>query len=282
MGRVTTDAAPAFRLTIGPRPDGDGPDLSPPPGSVTETVEGCTVVSHQDRLWLSVGDRAVAVIDPGEIQLYGPVDTEADLKELDDVAQFSLAAAVAGPDRMMVHGAGLARGDQAVVIVGASGRGKSTLAVSGLLAGWKLLGDDLAVVRPSSGEVQAVARPPMVDRDLAKRHDLDGEPAMDRRERIVLPADILDLDVHTLQGLIIVDHDTGGGRVERCQLDLDVFDAALAVPPARIIVQQHLSAAAALIRYPVVRLYHDVEPSTRVARAQELLDQAFDLLQPAA
>ena len=60
-----------------------------------------------------------------------------------------VARAVQHSSRWLVwHAASLARGGEAVVLVGESGAGKSTLAVELALRGWRPLADDLTLIQP--------------------------------------------------------------------------------------------------------------------------------------
>ncbi len=62
-------------------------------------------------------------------------------------------------DFLIVHAAIVARGGMAVVIPGGSGSGKSTLAAALVAGGWRLLSDELTLIRPDSGEAVPVVRP---------------------------------------------------------------------------------------------------------------------------
>ena len=62
-------------------------------------------------------------------------------------------------NRLLLHGAVLAREGRAVVIAGNSGAGKSTLAAALALNGWRLLSDELTVVSPTDGSLMSLARP---------------------------------------------------------------------------------------------------------------------------
>jgi len=57
-----------------------------------------------------------------------------------------------------LHAAGLVSSSgEGLLIVGASGSGKSTLAAGLVLSGWRYLGDDTLLLRPSDGGVEALA-----------------------------------------------------------------------------------------------------------------------------
>ena len=60
---------------------------------------------------------------------------------------------------LVVHCACMARDDKAILFPGDSGTGKSTLTAALTLSGWRLLSDELAVVRASDGALLPLARP---------------------------------------------------------------------------------------------------------------------------
>jgi hypothetical protein len=65
-------------------------------------------------------------------------------------AYHAIAAWLAGPTMQLVHGAAVALDGRGVLLVGVSGRGKSTTAMVCAQAGFSLLGDDLCIVEAGS------------------------------------------------------------------------------------------------------------------------------------
>jgi hypothetical protein len=61
-----------------------------------------------------------------------------------------------------LHATAIAVGEEAVVVLGASGFGKSSLAACFLAAGHALLTDDLLLVQPAAGGLQAYPGPPRI------------------------------------------------------------------------------------------------------------------------
>lgn len=59
---------------------------------------------------------------------------------------FALAAWLCGPDKQMLHCAGIARKGRAALLLGVGGSGKSTTAVAAVASGWSYLGDDLCIL----------------------------------------------------------------------------------------------------------------------------------------
>jgi hypothetical protein len=60
---------------------------------------------------------------------------------------------------VIVHAAALERDGRALLLPGRPGSGKSTLCAALVHRGWRLLSDELTLVRPADGEVQPLARP---------------------------------------------------------------------------------------------------------------------------
>ncbi len=60
---------------------------------------------------------------------------------------------------VVLHAGVVERGGVAVVLPAPSGSGKSTLCAALVTRGWRLLSDELAVLRPADGRLQPVARP---------------------------------------------------------------------------------------------------------------------------
>lgn len=59
---------------------------------------------------------------------------------------------------IQMHSAGLVRGKRALLLVGPSGSGKSSLALALLLRGWKCLSDEIILIDPKSGLVMPFPR----------------------------------------------------------------------------------------------------------------------------
>lgn len=60
---------------------------------------------------------------------------------------------------LVVHAAAIERGGRVAILPGAPGAGKSTLTAALVRRGWRLLSDELALIRPSDRHVVPLARP---------------------------------------------------------------------------------------------------------------------------
>jgi HprK-related kinase A len=60
---------------------------------------------------------------------------------------------------LIVHAAAIERGGRVAILPGAPGAGKSTLTAALVRRGWRLLSDELALIRPSDRHVVPLARP---------------------------------------------------------------------------------------------------------------------------
>ncbi len=60
---------------------------------------------------------------------------------------------------LLLHAATVERGGTALILTGESGSGKSTLAAALMTQGWRLLGDEFALIDPASGDAFPFPRP---------------------------------------------------------------------------------------------------------------------------
>jgi HprK-related kinase A len=60
---------------------------------------------------------------------------------------------------LVIHAACVARGDRAAILPAPPGSGKSTLCAALVNRGWRLLSDELTLIRLDTGEVMGLARP---------------------------------------------------------------------------------------------------------------------------
>jgi hypothetical protein len=167
--------------------------------------------------------------------------------------------------RLVAHGAAVARGGKAVLLLGASGSGKSTAAYLASRSGWSLLSDDLVVVRRTDGGLDAVGihRALAVPPDVAAADATSIEFDFRGRRR---PAVALDAGVFRVAAVALVTHGTGGGRVERASA-VDIARAFVGSTPAAgntDVAAEALRTAGVLATLPNFRLSL---PDTAAGRA---------------
>ena len=126
-----------------------------------------------------------------------------------------------------VHAAAACSGDEAVLFAAESGSGKSTAALALLLAGWRLLGDDLLFLREEGAELRVLAFPDEIDaspetiarfpelappdrwptlagypkRQLQAQHLRENAVALEATPRLVLVPYLADRSGHALEPL---------------------------------------------------------------------------------
>ena len=115
-------------------------------------------------------------------------------------------------DRFLVHAGAVTVDGRTVLVLGASGAGKSTVALAALEQGWPVLSDDLAILRRADDgiDVAGVPRPPTVPTDLQVALDGAARPvADDPRDRAQLPPDVLSPGFRRVDAVLVVGHGSG-------------------------------------------------------------------------
>src|SRR5207245_2287338 len=86
-------------------------------------------------------------------------------------------------DLFVLHAGAIQQDDRAVLVLGGTGTGKSTIVASAASAGWRALADDLVIVRIGSHgpEVTGIPKPLSVPDDVIDATGLSAQPlAKDR------------------------------------------------------------------------------------------------------
>ena len=176
--------------------------------------------------------------------------------------------------RLVAHGAAVGRGGSAVLLLGASGSGKSTSAYLASLSGWSLLSDDLVVVRRSGDVLDAVGihRALAVPPDVAEADAAGIELDFRGRRR---PAVTLDAGAFRVAAVALVAHGVGEGGVEPAGA-VDVARAFLGSTPAAgntDVAAEALRAAGVLATLPCFRLLLPDTGAGRVTGVARLFEQ---------
>jgi hypothetical protein len=200
-------------------------------------------------------------------------------REFRYVATIGLTHALAYRDRHLFHGGAVVCDERALLVLGGSGKGKSTLVLGALQSGWRALTDDLVAVQRREGALYAAGlpRPISVPLDVLTTEHADGLPVPDDpRARVELPASTFTSSSHPIAGVIVVAR--GDDRAARLD-PLDAHDAlrrllsacASLADPA--LMREVFAVAAGLARLPAWTLQHGSDPACRVEEARLRLDE---------
>ena len=177
--------------------------------------------------------------------------------------------------RYLIHAGAIANRSAAYLVMGDSGLGKSTLALAALRSGWKLLSDDLSLLRLSASriEVWGVPRPPSVPMEVASESRDFGVEAPDWRGRLTLSPDCLSQGWLPVGGVILSGHADGPLSQLRAITGPVVREAALRafVSISPVLLKRWLAIVDDISSLPKWKLLHGTDPDTRVAGAGRLL-----------
>jgi hypothetical protein len=272
VGDTAVDAALSAFLTIddvGPEVPNRAPDFRGPYGEHWD--DG---VTH----WFRHHWGLTAEVTPPYARIGGSVTGYRRWVMVRNSMLFVLARLVLVQGRFLLHGAAVRRDDGALLVVGPSGSGKSSLAFAAHVAGWDVCADDMVIVDPHSARpaVQGVARVPTLPADVAA--DVDGEALpQDTRDRLELTWFTLDTRAAPVDAVIVCGHHDGDGAMT----SISSATALEALVPALVLsalpqpVTRWFPIAARLARGPCFQLLHAADPATRLARAGDLLDEAW-------
>lgn len=181
---------------------------------------------------------------------------------------------------LMLHAAMIGRDDEGLLLLGASGSGKSTAAVAGLLTGWELLSDDLVVARAGPEGPDAFGIPkratvgrPVAERIAASLPELPG----DERDRLMLPEEVLTTGWRPVRALVRVSHHRFDGEVR----ELTLAEMLAELVPSFLeaerpeSLRRQLPRLSALAARPRFLLAHAADPGVRLDRAAALLDEIW-------
>lgn len=179
---------------------------------------------------------------------------------------------------LVLHGAGIRRGDMGLVAIGESGSGKSTLAYVASRAGWGVLGDDMVVIDPTGPELvlRGIPRVPSVPGEIAAAAQVVGDTVpRDTRSRMELVEHEMDHGSAPLAGVIVCAHGTAEGSVT----EIDAVTALHALVPAFVLadlpgpLRRWFPVASRLANGVCVQLGHAASAEDRLLRTEALLDE---------
>jgi hypothetical protein len=200
--------------------------------------------------------------------------------------QHVLADALAEHGRYTLHAASIRLGDDVVVALGGTGAGKSTLAYAASRCEWSVLSDDLTFVAHGIDELLAwgLPKPINIPGDLIAGGDRGLAIPDDERLRVRLPLERATArDAGHVTAVLLVEHSTGAGRVQRIDPGPSLLKSVLPsfpLAPDRRRLRELFPIAAALSRLPAWTLHHDAVPARRLDVAGTLLTEIRATLAP--
>jgi len=126
------------------------------------------IATVEQRLWRAASGRLLVRTDRGAALAYDPgtgvleVDATAPATAAQLLAGIGLPLVLHDVGVLVVHAAACARDGRAVVLCGASGRGKSSLLVALVDAGWEAISEDVCAIAVRDGLAEVWPGPPWV------------------------------------------------------------------------------------------------------------------------
>jgi hypothetical protein len=182
-------------------------------------------------------------------------------------------------ERFIVHGGAMVANDCAYLVLGESESGKSTLGLTALEAGWRLLADDGSILRPEAGGcvVTGLPRPVAAPSDLGGRVAGECRPIPgDLRGRRQLAPDHLERGWWALGGVVLVGHSRSpAGELAQAggRQTLSAVLGSFCSVTDRELLRSFFPLAAHIGRLPGWTLGLGADPSTRLAEAQASLNE---------
>jgi hypothetical protein len=264
LGRVApTDRDPVVQLHFG------GHRLAPPARDPDDCAGELRIWHDDQALEIAYGRHVGARVesDRGTLGGYAP-----DLgRVFHQVGPFMLGSLLAPHGHFVVHCGAIQRDGRAVLVLGGSGLGKSTLVLACLQDGWGVLTDDLAVLRsgPTGPLVSGIPKPLVVPGDVTA-----GAPwGSDSRARVTVPFEAWDRDSHPVGAVIVVGHGDGPTTtvepIEHPKLLGALYDSMLSRQPSNL--RRFFGLAAMLCDVETFRLRHSRVPEVRIREAAEAI-----------
>ncbi|MGD2051012.1 MAG: hypothetical protein PVI35_00930 [Acidimicrobiia bacterium] len=263
------DADPVLWVTFGTTP----PAI--PPGAPDQIHDDLEVWTRPDGLWLRQRDGVTARVVGDVAEIGGPVTNSWFVFRR--VFLWVMGHLLAARDRYLLHAAAVGREGAALLVLGASGQGKSTVCYAALDDGWRILSDDHVAIRmsPAGPEVSGIPKPPAVPGELVDGTPHPGrEMVGDPRRRFELGAEVTGRGFFPVAATVLPHHhDQPGGVVTRGEpgTALQTIVGSCAVATDRPTLARLFPLASAIGRLPVYRLGLSVDAANRVDEVVAIL-----------
>ena len=255
----------------------DQGDPTPPAGDPDDTLGVVRAWRREGVLFRSWGDVVVARADDRAVVLARTGDPATVGRAVRQLLPQALGHLLGAHDRVLLHGGAVLDASGAIVVLGPTGTGKSTLVYAARSGGRAVLSDDLVVITRHGDDLEATGIP----RSLSVATDgPEGLPADaraltdDLRQRWQFPLDGVG-GPHPMVAVIVTEHSADtSGHVEPLTAS-ELWDVVLgshfaAGEPGRL--RAAFPVLAAVSRLPGWRLGHGSDPATRLTVAAHLLD----------
>jgi hypothetical protein len=253
-----------------------GPPSPGPPDLTAETIRAWTR-QEAPRFELATAEIVLPSIDRVVVQ----ARTGSAGRAFRQALPLALGWLLSRADHWVIHGAAIAPapGDNAVLVIGPTGTGKSTTAAAAIQARWSVLADDCVVVRlgPQYAEVRGIPRPLALPPGL-NGPDARGQPIQgDLRGRWAVEVPLA-TGWHPVGSLVILAHGTEAEtHIERAA-GIDALRALWASHfPAAVASRLKLwfPRAGSLARLPAWRMHLGADQATRLDTISRCLQEVI-------
>lgn len=248
-----------------------------PKGVPTAEAFGISFWTETAGMTMATGTVVVRAVD-GDVEIHAPDLDE--LSKIEGILPVALAWPLAESARYLVHGAALASDNGAVLALGPSGRGKSTLAAAALERGRLVLSDDLVILDATTEPVTAygVHAEPAVPTELGGPIVDAGTSLNGPRQRSLLDRGVLTAGGYPLRGFIVLAHAPEAGGALGAARMLDVVPLLLGSFPAAVdpvLRAEFFAFTARLTSLPAWELGHAGDVALRRSHAGDALDACW-------
>jgi hypothetical protein len=252
-------------------------------------IEAKTIVGGVE-LWRPRPDELVLRSDEGitarvsndEIVVGG--DAESLPRAFRFIALLAVTHLLAQHGHHVLHAGAIVADDAALLVLGDTGSGKSTLVYGAHRLGWPVLADDLVALHRRDDDTYAAGlpRPITIPSDVVVE-EIPGSRAVpdDARDRTELPVGTLAGGARLVAGVIVTGRSTDR-RSERVPMSrLDTTQSVLRASASladRAVLPELFALASELARRPAWRLLHGTDPDSRLDDAGRELAAIRDRL----